>query len=261
MFDRLVVSSGRAARHRSSTSLGVALLTHASFVGALLLVPLLCPEMVMPDPGDVLAFVGPPVVVPPPLPPRAGRGGSPPETAGPPARPAMAVKPGAVYAPWEISDHIPPPAEPFLLMDPAAVTDGASWGPPGETGIPGTIGVPAEAMDLYAGGRPEVAPPPLPPAAPAPVRVKATVLSARLIHRVEPEYPLAARLARKEDTVILQVRVDESGRVSEVTVISGNVLFRQAAVAAVRQWVYTPLLINGMPRPVMGTVVLRFILR
>jgi protein TonB len=264
MFDRLIISSGRAARPRSSASFGVALLTHASVVVAILLIPLLFPEIVNPDPGDVLAFVGSPTVLPPPLPPRRGGGGSPPEKVAQPERPPVALKPGATYAPREISDHIPPPDEPFLPADLLYPNTGDGTGVVSEgIGPGGDIGVLTDAPPLWTGGRPDIAPPPPPdePAPAAPVQVAARVLSARLISKIEPEYPLAARLARKDGVVILQVLIDETGRVSEVTVVSGNVLFRQEAVTAVRQWVYTPLLINGIPRPVLGTVVLRFILR
>jgi protein TonB len=263
MFDRLILSTGRTARQRSSTSFGFALLTHASLVGALLLVPLLCPEIIAPDPGDVLAFVGQSAMMPPPLPPRRGGVGSPPEKAPPPERPPAALEPGATYAPRQISDHIPPPAEPFLPMVPGTATDNADWGLPGGVGITSEIGVPWSAVQPQTAGRPEIAPPPVTeePAPAAPVQVPARVLSARLVRKIEPDYPLAARLARKDGVLILQVLIDETGRVSEVTVVSGNVLFRQEAIAAVRQWVYTPLLVNGVPRPVVGTVVLRFILR
>jgi len=86
------------------------------------------------------------------------------------------------------------------------------------------------------------------------------VLTSRLINQVQPTYPPLARAARVQGTVILQVVVDESGRVRETKVISGHPLLTQAAVDAVTQWVYSPTLLNGEPIPVIGTVTVRFTL-
>jgi len=52
------------------------------------------------------------------------------------------------------------------------------------------------------------------------------------------------------------------GRVVEVKVLrTANTLLDAAAITAVRQWQYRPLILNGLPEPFVLTVVLTFDLR
>jgi protein TonB len=67
-----------------------------------------------------------------------------------------------------------------------------------------------------------------------------------------------ARTARVQGTVTLEVEVDEEGNVASVTPVDGPALLRQAAVDAVRQWIYSPTLLNGEPVPVTSTVRVNF---
>ena len=48
------------------------------------------------------------------------------------------------------------------------------------------------------------------------------------------------------------------GRVTDVKVLRGVPLLDQAAIDAVRQWVYTPTLLNGTPVAVVMTVTVNF---
>jgi TonB family protein len=59
--------------------------------------------------------------------------------------------------------------------------------------------------------------------------------------------------------VILEAMVDRDGRVVEVKVLrTANTLLDDAAITAVRQWQYRPLVLNGLPEPFLLTVVLTF---
>jgi protein TonB len=98
------------------------------------------------------------------------------------------------------------------------------------------------------------------PAEPALVAV-GEVRPPRLVRRIEPAYPELARQARAEGVVILEATTDIHGRVAAVRVLRSIALLDAAAVDAVRQWVYEPLLINGRPRPVTFTVTVRFVLK
>ena len=80
----------------------------------------------------------------------------------------------------------------------------------------------------------------------------------RLLKRAEPLYPEIARQARVQGTVILEATTDIYGRVANVRVLRSVPLLDGAAVDAVRQWVYEPMLVNGRPRGVVFTVTLRF---
>ena len=58
--------------------------------------------------------------------------------------------------------------------------------------------------------------------------------------------------------VILECTISPQGKVTDVKVLRGIPLLDQAAVDAVKQWVYTPTLLNGVPVPVIMTVTVNF---
>jgi protein TonB len=60
--------------------------------------------------------------------------------------------------------------------------------------------------------------------------------------------------------VIFEVTINEQGEVSDVQVLSGNAMLVSAAYEAVRQWRYTPVLLNGDPIRAKSTVTIRFTL-
>jgi len=57
-----------------------------------------------------------------------------------------------------------------------------------------------------------------------------------------------------QGTVVLQAVVGKGGQVSELRILSGPPMLQQAALDAVKQWVYRPYLLNGSPVEVMTTV-------
>ena len=65
-------------------------------------------------------------------------------------------------------------------------------------------------------------------------------------------------MARASAIVILEAQVDTRGYVSTVRVLRGAPLFDDAAIAAVKQWRYQPLLLNGTPTEFILTVTLVF---
>jgi TonB family protein len=58
--------------------------------------------------------------------------------------------------------------------------------------------------------------------------------------QVEPVYPPAARDARVQGTVVLELTVDREGNVTDVRVVESIPLLDPAAVEAARQWKYEP---------------------
>jgi protein TonB len=82
----------------------------------------------------------------------------------------------------------------------------------------------------------------------------------RLIKLMAPHYPEVARKAKVQGTVELQAVTDIYGKVVKVRVIRGHMLLRSAALQAVKQWIYEPYVINGMPKPVTFSVEINFIL-
>jgi protein TonB len=113
----------------------------------------------------------------------------------------------------------------------------------------------------------DTGPPPPPPPAPKPSPPKRTapvsggVLNGKVISRVTPSYPPIAKAARASGTVVVQITVDESGRVVSANAISGHPLLQQAAASAVRGWRFSPTLLSGQPVKVTGTVTVNFTLQ
>ena len=71
------------------------------------------------------------------------------------------------------------------------------------------------------------------------------ITAGRLVKRVAPEYPLAAKQQGVRGTVILEGVVNTEGHVQELRVLAGPSMLQQAAIDAVRQWVYTPYFLAG----------------
>lgn len=113
--------------------------------------------------------------------------------------------------------------------------------------------------------------PPQPPRPPSEEELKAFAKGAiqavgeirppKLIKDVAPIYPELARKAGVSGIIVLSVRTDVYGRVTEVKVLRSIPLLDQAAVDAVRQWIYEPKLIEGKPSPVVFSLTITFKLR
>jgi protein TonB len=80
------------------------------------------------------------------------------------------------------------------------------------------------------------------------------------LRHVDPVYPRIAAMARVQGIVILECLLSPEGRVADVKVLQGIPLLDEAAVLAVKQWVFTPTLFNGVPVPAIMTVNVRFAL-
>ncbi len=226
-----------------ATVLPIAALAHAALAALLVVIPLM-------RTGDLPAveltgvFVAPALPAPPPPPPASkGRRSAPGNRI---KRPAPVGGGGAMtlVAPVEI---------------PKSITEEALDGGGEDLGIPGGAdygagnGVPWNAMgiELFRPMGEEA----------GPVRPIGEVKMPRLIKRVEPEYPELARLSRNEGIVILEATTDIFGRVVDVRVLKSLPLIDEAAIAAVRQWIYEPMIVNGRPRGLVVTVTLRFELK
>jgi protein TonB len=107
-----------------------------------------------------------------------------------------------------------------------------------------------------------ILPPPPPPSAPdAPLRVGGNIRPPTKITDVRPVYPPIAQAARVEGMVIIETIIGPTGRVLDAKVIRSIPLLDAAALEAVRQWEFTPTLLNGSPVPVVLTVTVHFALR
>jgi periplasmic protein TonB len=204
--------------------------------GAVIIIPLMATD-VLPTPPSMMAFVGAPPTPPPPPPP-------PPSAAPPPKTPTPVANPNAapIEAPKQIIPETP--------------SVGVSEGVPG--GVEG--GVPGGVMGGVVGGLPE-APPPPPPPPQAPVRVGGAIKQPTKLKNVPPVYPPIAQSARVQGVVIIEATIGADGKVKDAKVLRSIPLLDQAALDAVKQWVFTPTLLNNVPVPVIMTVTVNFTLQ
>ena len=91
-----------------------------------------------------------------------------------------------------------------------------------------------------------------------PIRIGGGMRPPTKVHHVSPEYPADARNAGLSGVVILEATIDPEGAVSDVQIVRSVTGLDEAAIAAVRQWRYTPTWLNGEPVPVIMTVTVNF---
>jgi TonB family protein len=93
------------------------------------------------------------------------------------------------------------------------------------------------------------------------IRVSSGVLGAFLEKSAKPLYPEQAVRAGIKGDVILQVEVDETGRVVRSLAIEGDPLLVAASVEALKDFRFRPYLLNGEPVSVEGQMGFRFVLK
>lgn len=149
-----------------------------------------------------------------------------------------------------------------IELAPAAPPSGVTK----ETGGEGAIGLPGPAVlpgpetngDVIG----NIAPPsaPAPPPAQTPVRLHSGIRPPQRTTNVTPAYPAAARAAHVEGVVIIDATIDAQGNVVQANVLRSIPLLDEAALKAVRQWKFSPTLLNGAPVPIVMTITVNFTL-
>jgi periplasmic protein TonB len=154
------------------------------------------------------------------------------------------------------------------VVAPVGITAPKDTNPPaGEIvpGMPTTSDIDLSEIGSATGAAPVAPPPPAPPAQkPAPTVVRPGFQGIREPKRISgsaPEYPVFARTAKIQGTVILEAVIDEHGEVGRIKVLKPLPFLDQAAISAVQQWRYTPTLLNGVPVSVLMTITLNFTLQ
>ena len=95
-------------------------------------------------------------------------------------------------------------------------------------------------------------------ASPQGLPVGPNVMASQIITKVPPIYPPLARQARIQGTVVLRVRINKTGDVENLQLVSGHPMLAPAAIEAVKQWKYKPYLLNGDAVEVATTVTVNF---
>ena len=146
-----------------------------------------------------------------------------------------------------------PPAPPHAVI---GLQNVDPIGPPaGNRGSGGTATAP---ITIDMADPPPALPAPTPkPAVPAVLRVS-RVLNSQALSLPKPNYPPLARNIRLEGSVIVQVLIDESGKVLSAKVTSGHPLFVAEAQRAAMQARFSPTLIGDQPVKVSGVITYMF---
>jgi len=79
-----------------------------------------------------------------------------------------------------------------------------------------------------------------------------------IIKNVRPVYPEIARKAGLSGRVFVRFKVGRDGRVTEVQILKGQEIFRQAAIDAVSQFVFKPAMQNDKPVAVWMSQAIKF---
>ncbi|HSQ35182.1 MAG TPA: energy transducer TonB [Candidatus Binatia bacterium] len=249
MLDETLIETGDpSARRRKWLLIPVSLLLHVLAVAALVVVPLLLAESDLPQVKMTnILILAPPKPAPPPPPPppppkRRGSGSGSDNTAETrDMKPAVYT--GKLVAPIEV---------PVTIDEEGGFDFGVEGGVEG--GVPGGVlgGVEGGVIGGVLGG---VLGGTLPEAQPVFVTGK---LVPKLIRQVRPEYPHEAVASRQQGIVVVEATTDIYGRVNRARIVSGNPVFNDAALAAVRQWLYEPYIVDGVPRPIIFLVSMTF---
>ncbi len=229
LFEDLVESDTKGHRPKRSLFFSISLALHAIGLLAVVIVPLLQAQELPEPAAAVKAFFVEPAAAPPPPPP--------------PPPPAPKVVQQAAPPPVQETKFVAPVEVPQEIRPSAGIDLGAGGAGGVEGGVAGGIvgGLPAE-------------PPPVVQA----VRVGGNIKEPTKTKNVAPVYPDIAKQARVQGIVILECTISPQGRVTDVKVLRGIPLLDQAGIDAVKQWQYTPTLLNGVPVPVIMTVTVNF---
>src|SRR5262249_54924761 len=187
-------------------------------------------------------FVAPPSsALPPPPPPP------------PPVARSLAPRPEPSQPRLQNASFTAPAETPPQITAEEPLDTGMAGGVPGGVQGGSVEGVPGGVVGGVVGGLPDAK-----AEAKQPVRVGGLIKEPKRLKHVDPVYSEMARKARVQGMVILEFTIDPTGRVGDVHVLRGLPMVDEAAVEAVRQWVYAPTLLDGVPIPVVMAVTLHF---
>jgi TonB family protein len=79
------------------------------------------------------------------------------------------------------------------------------------------------------------------------VQIGGDLKPSRLVSGLSLAYPQIAEMAHVFGTVVIEAVIDETGKVTDVRAVSGNLLLASAAIRAVSHEKFQPMMLNGMP--------------
>lgn len=191
---------------------------------------------------------------------------SPVSTAANTVRPVRSASNRAMVASQQASrgwsTRNPARAPKILIIAPLAATPRSTASidrepPPDLTGV--VSDAPADAIQgILAASSPILPAPPLTPEEIAPVHMGGRVKEPRLVSKVLPNYPPAAKQAGLGGKVIIDAVIDTAGNVTNLKVVSGPVMLQSVALDSVRKWKYEPSYLDDKPVPVEIFITVEF---
>jgi TonB family protein len=237
MTDDLFAGVSHAA-HRGSRSwytLPLSIAAHAAALAALLVIPLMAVGD-LPAIRRAMTFGDIEIMPVAPPPPRLRDARPPGAHVRTPARDAAPVDPPPAIGPERIESL---GSEIEMAGDPNGV-DGA---------------IPIDSDRTFV---PPPPPPPQPDNPTGPIRPGGRIVAPQRIVYVQPVYPSIAQSAGIEGRIVIEAIVGPTGDVTEARIVKSVRFLDDAALTAVRQWKYTPTLLNGTPVSVLLTVSVDF---
>ena len=99
------------------------------------------------------------------------------------------------------------------------------------------------------------------PVKPTTQRVTSKVLTSKAINLPQPVYPQLARQIHVGGPVVIQILVDEQGKVLSAQVMSGHPMLLSAAKEAALRARFTPTVLNGQAVKVQGVITYNFVMQ
>jgi periplasmic protein TonB len=214
---------------RRPLQVAASLAIHAAVIAALIVVPgYFVTKVVEQPPKEVTLVFTPPVPAPPP--PAAAR----------------AAAPKSVPTPTPNFRRTQPLEAPRMIPKSVATTAQAAPVTAPDLGIPDGVegGSPDGVLGGIIGGTGSG---PAAPPTTAVVRVGGDVKRPELLQRVEPVYPVVAKISHLQGTVEINAVIDPQGNVVQEHAVDGPAVLVPAALDAVRQWKYAPTYLDGKP--------------
>jgi TonB family protein len=123
--------------------------------------------------------------------------------------------------------------------------------------IPSPLAV-ASPHDKNLSGLVSSIPTALPKPSMATLKISQGVSQGLLIRRVQPRYPQNALSMRVQGAVQMEATINKEGNISNLKVLSGDVVLARAATEAVKQWRYKPYYLNGEPVEIQTQITVNF---
>jgi periplasmic protein TonB len=93
------------------------------------------------------------------------------------------------------------------------------------------------------------------------VRISSGVSQGMLIAPIRPVYPMIAKAAGVEGSVVVEAVISRDGRIESLHVVSGPPMLQNAAMDAIREARYQPYRLNGEPTEVETRITVNFRMR